>query len=62
MSLYVVIATSPVMDVSRVVGPFRSIEKALDAGQTIETKGYNTEVVELENTSDIDDSDGWDES
>jgi hypothetical protein len=60
MSNYVVIAQSPSVDVSQVVGPFRSSATALSAVDALESKGYNTEMVELSKLEDLDYSPPWD--
>lgn len=60
MAQYVVIAQSPSVDVSQVVGPFRSADKALEASADLAILGYNTEVCELVNLRDVDVSPAWD--
>lgn len=57
--MYVVIAQSPSVDASQVVGPFKSISKAHDASSELTSKGYNTEIVPLVHISDVDNSPAW---
>ena len=47
MNLFVVIALSPDVDVSTVVGPFQSRSKAERASEQLEGMGYVTEVCPL---------------
>lgn len=62
MSGYVVIALSPSVDVSQVVGPFRSADKAREISDELTSKGYNTELCPLMQLSEVDDSPAWDYS
>lgn len=54
MNQLVVLGTSPFIDTSVAVGPFRSQERAQDAVLELEYKGYVTETVELVPASEID--------
>ena len=54
MSTYAVIGTSPFHDVTVAIGPFRSVESASRADDELAAKGWNTELVTLENVNDID--------
>lgn len=54
MEQLVVIGTSPAHDVSVVVGPFRSPDRAEQASQDLTAKGYNTETCPLVGGADID--------
>jgi len=60
MSTYVVIALSPVVDVSTVVGPFRSWERANQASDELRVKGYNTEICPVGRLDEIEESPAWD--
>ena len=50
---YVVVAYSPVIDATAVVGPFRSYEWAIEASQDLVGKGYNTEICPLSKVEDV---------
>lgn len=58
----VVIALSPAVDVSTVVGPVRSWDRAREIGQELESRGYNTEICPLVKLDQIEDSPAWDGS
>lgn len=60
MSQYVVLGTSPSVDVTAAVGPFRTEAKANEAGAELTAKGYNTEICQLWNVADVDLSPAWD--
>lgn len=60
MSQYVVIAQSPSVDVSQVVGPFRTFANARLASEGLESCGYNTEICPLLKLADVDTSPPWD--
>ena len=57
---YVVVAYSPVVDTTAVVGPFRSYEWAVAASQDLVGKGYNTEICPLSKVEDVAPSSAWD--
>lgn len=57
---FVVIAQSPSIDVSQVIGPFRSQDNALLASNELECRGYNTEVCPLSKLAEVEDSPPWD--
>jgi hypothetical protein len=50
---YVVVAYSPFVDTTAVVGPFGSYEWALAASQDLVGKGYNTEICPLSTVADV---------
>lgn len=52
--MFVVIATSPDLDTSRAVGPFRTEEKAGEVWHQLLAMGYNPETVKLQRLSDLD--------
>jgi hypothetical protein len=57
---YVVIAQSPSVDVSQVIGPFKSQARAIDISDGLTAKGYNTEVCPLVKFVEVDYSPPWD--
>ncbi len=59
MELVVVIGTSPAMDVSVAVGPFRSQVKAREAFVELEHKGYVAEICPLRKIDEIEVSEAW---
>lgn len=59
MSNYVVIAQSPSVDVSTVVGPLRTYTKALLTSDALRDRGYMTEIARLERLSDVENSPPW---
>lgn len=60
VSQYVVLGTSPALDVTVAVGPFRTEAKAREASDDLILKGYNVEVCQLWYVTDIDESPAWD--
>lgn len=54
MSNYVVIGTSPFVETSVTVGPFRSIDKAMAASSELEYRGYVSEISLLQNVLDLE--------
>ncbi len=59
MSQYGVIGTSPAIDTSVLVGPFRSENKAREAAEDLTVKGYNTEVCQMLSTGEVETSLDW---
>lgn len=47
MAQYVVIGTSPFVDISVTSGPFRSLDRAQQAAEELDSRGYVTETCEL---------------
>lgn len=60
MSQLIVLGTSPVLDVTVAVGPFRSEATARAAADELISKGYNTEVCPLVSVENVDTSSAWD--
>ena len=58
--MYVVIGQSPTVDVSQVIGPFKTYGRAREASEALDAKGYVTEIAELMRLTDIDNSPAWD--
>jgi hypothetical protein len=59
-NMLVVLGTSPVVDVTIAVGPFRSETAARAAAEELISKGYTTETCPLWSVADVDASDAWD--
>jgi hypothetical protein len=62
MSMLVVLGTSPAVDVTVAVGPFRNERTARMAADELIAKGYTTEVCSLWTAADVDASPAWETS
>lgn len=54
MSTFVTVGTAPTVDVSVVVGPFRSRQRAIDAAGAMDALGYITEICECQALDDLE--------
>jgi hypothetical protein len=50
----VVVGISPFVDTSIACGPFRSRDRASEVSEELTLKGYNTEVIELMASADVE--------
>lgn len=50
---YIVIGTSPFIDISVAIGPFHTVDAALAASSGLTYRGYGTEICHLQKLSDI---------
>lgn len=53
MAQYVVIGTSPMHDTSVACGPYRTIDRALQADGEMIQRGWNAEMVPLEQPDEL---------